>query len=355
MPLIRNSNLPTFDRLLSEGRSVLDVERATHQDIRELHIGFLNLMPDAALEAAERQYFRLIGESNRIVQIHVHPFTLPVIQRGPDALAYIEKYYEPFEKIKESGLDALIITGASEESNPLVTDQTHWQPLIEAMDWAYHNVTSTLCSCLASHAVLTYRYGQQPEWRTDKRFGVFQHRVVDCSHPLVMGCNTLFFLPHARHSELRREQFESAGWPILVDSVDGGVHMAVSPDGFRFIAMQGHPEYDTFSLLKEYRREVNLYIEGKRPDYPSFPHGYFRPDIAEKVLQFQQDAESGKNKEPFPEDDFINTLDNTWADSARSIMASWVGLVYQITHVDRKKPFMDGIDPNAPLKSLLQR
>ena len=51
MPLIRNSRLPTFDRLQAEGRQVLDAERASHQDIRELHIGFLNMMPDAAMEA----------------------------------------------------------------------------------------------------------------------------------------------------------------------------------------------------------------------------------------------------------------------------------------------------------------
>lgn len=349
MPLVRNSDLPAFQRLASEGRLVLDPIRASHQDIRELHIGFLNIMPDAALEAAERQYFRLIGESNRIVQIHMHPFTLPVVNRGPEALAYIDKYYEPFEKIQERGIDALVITGASEESNPLVSDRSHWQPLIEAMDWAYNNVASTLCSCLASHAVLSYRYGQTPEWRTEKRFGVFQHRVVDCTHPLVMGCNTLFNLPHARHSELSRAQFEKAGWPILVESEGSGVHMATSPDGFRFIAMQGHPEYDTFSLLKEYRREVNLFLEGRRPDYPSFPHGYFRPEIAEKVLQFQRGAEAGNNVGLFPEEEFINTLDNTWADSARAIMANWVGLVYQVTNVNPTQQFMDGVDPADPL------
>jgi len=349
MPLIRNSSLPTFDRLLAEGRQVLDADRASQQDIRELHIGFLNMMPDAAMEAAERQYFRLIGESNRIVQIHLHPFTLPVINRGPEALEYIEKHYETFDQIKEQGLDGLVITGASEESNPLVTDRAHWQPLIDAMDWAYENVTSTLCSCLASHAVLTYRYGQTPEWRDEKRFGVFPHRVLDCKHPLVQGGNTLFNLPHARHSEISREQFEKAGWRILVESNGSGVHMATSPDGFRFIAMQGHPEYDTFSLLKEYRREVNLFLEGKRPDYPSFPHNYFRPEIANQVLRYQKDAEDGKPVPPFPEDDIAPTLDNTWADSARVAMATWIGLIYQVTHVDRKKPFMDGIDPNNPL------
>ncbi len=349
MPLIKNSNLPTFDRLRGEGRQILDPGRASHQDIRELHIGFLNIMPDAALEAAERQYFRLISESNRIVQIHLHPFTLPVVSRGAEAQKYIETYYETPEKIMADGLDALVITGASEESNPFVGETAHWKPLIDLLDWAYDNVTSTLCSCLASHAVLTHRYGQPPGWRTEKRFGVFPHRVMDKKHPLVNGTNTLFNIPHARHSEVSRAQFEQAGWPILVESEEAGVHLATSPDGFRFIAFQGHPEYDTFSLLKEYRREVDLFIAGKRPDYPSFPKYYFNRDVDMKVQAFQQQAEKHGDKTPFPEDDFAPTLDNTWADSARSIMASWVGLVYQITNVDRKKPFMEGIDPHNPL------
>ncbi len=41
--------------------TVTPLERAIHQDIRELHIGLLNMMPDAALEATERQFFRLVG------------------------------------------------------------------------------------------------------------------------------------------------------------------------------------------------------------------------------------------------------------------------------------------------------
>ena len=61
MPLVANTPLPTFNRLRQEGETVLDPERAQHQDIREIHIGLLNMMPDAALEATERQFFRIVG------------------------------------------------------------------------------------------------------------------------------------------------------------------------------------------------------------------------------------------------------------------------------------------------------
>ena len=108
MPLVANSSLPTFSRLRAEGENVLDPARAQKQDIREMHIGLLNMMPDAALEATERQFFRIIGDSNQIAQFHMHPFSLPELSRGEKATAHIEQYYDSFESIKAAGLDALI-------------------------------------------------------------------------------------------------------------------------------------------------------------------------------------------------------------------------------------------------------
>ncbi len=349
MPLVEHSGLPTFERLRQEGRYVLPTARAIHQDIRELHIGFLNIMPDAVLEATERQFFRLIGESNRVAQIYIHPFTLPVVERGEKATAYFKQYYEPFEKLQEEGLDALIITGASEEQNPHVREETYWKPLVEAIEWARENVTSTLCSCLSGHAAMTYGYGQEPGWSEEKHFGIFSHRVTDREHPLVQGMNTVFNAPHARHSEVRREQFVKAGMRILAESDKAGVHAATSEDGIRLLCFQGHPEYDTFSLLKEYRREVNVFREGGRPTYPDFPVNYFNEETAARVHRFQADIEAGKDPGEFPEEEFAATLDNTWVDSARSMVGSWIGLIYQITNVDRRIPFMDGIDPENPL------
>ena len=171
MPIIRHNDLPTYDRLLGEGRPILPSDRAMQQDIRELHIGFLNIMPDAALEAAERQYFRLIGESNRVAQIYIHPFTLPIFDRDGEAEAHIKKYYEPWEQIQNEGLDALIVTGANEETNPHVSEEGTWGPLRDVIEWAFDNVTSTICSCFASHAMLTYMHGQTPSWRDEKKMG----------------------------------------------------------------------------------------------------------------------------------------------------------------------------------------
>jgi homoserine O-succinyltransferase len=352
MPLVAHNKLPTFERLRSEGTSVLPPNRASKQDIRELHVGLLNMMPDAALAATERQFFRLIGESNPIAQFYVHPFTLPELERSPEAQAYIDEFYEPFDKVKAEGLDALIVTGAN-VVGPELANQSFWKPLIGVIDWAVDNVTSTLCSCLATHAMLQFRYAQHRLPQPKKIWGVFPHRVVDKKHPLVNDVNTRFDVPHSRWNAVTRQQFDAAGLHVLVDSEDIGVHLATSADGLRVVFFQGHPEYDTISLLKEYKREVGLYANGQRKDYPPFPENYFH--TREKALlneyrNLVDTALAGHGKLPeFPEKLIERRLDNTWHDTAEAVVGNWMGVVYQVTHSDRRIPFMEGVDPDNPL------
>ncbi len=256
MPLVAHNGLPAFSKLSQEGVQVLSPGAADRQDIRELHIGLLNMMPDTALAATERQFLRLIGESNPIAQFYVHPFTLDALPRGVSSRAHIDNYYDNFVQIKQQGLDALIITGAN-VIGPDISREVFWEPLIEVADWAHDNVTSTLCSCLATHAVLDFRYGQKRSKQRAKKWGVFHHRVVDESHPLVDDVNSVFDVPHSRWNNVTPKQFSDAGLKILVTGDDGCVHLATSPDGFRTIFFQGNPEYDTVYLLKEYKRDVN--------------------------------------------------------------------------------------------------
>ncbi len=318
MPLVAYKNLPTFERLKQEGRTILPAERAQHQDIREMHIGLLNMMPDAALEATERQFFRLVGESNQIAQLYIHPFTLPELTRSDEKKIYIEQHYETFEQVQESGLDALIITGAN-VSQPNLEQEPFWDPLQNVIDWAWKNTTSTLCSCLATHAVMQARYNQKrAPLEKGKLWGVYKHRVTQPDHPLVRNMNTVFDVPHSRWNDISSQQFKQARMKTLVESQTAGTHIAVSPDGFRLICMQGHPEYDTISLHKEYEREVKRHKAGERPDIPEKPTNYIEGE-------------------------------NTWTDSARAVLASWIGLVYQTTNADRKLQFMEGIDPDNPL------
>lgn len=352
MPLVAHSNLPTFDRLLREGGSVLPPDRAAHQDIRELHIGLLNMMPDAALEATERQFYRIVGESNQIAQFYIHPFTLKELARGTKGQQHVQQHYESFDQLQSQGLDALIVTGANVTQLNL-SAEPFWSPLIEIIEWAYDNVTSTLCSCLATQAVMEFKYGQKRRHLGFKRWGVYRHQVVDRVHPLVSDVNTLFDVPHSRFNQIDREQFDAAGLPILVESKDAGVHLAVSKDKFRLVFFQGHPEYDTISLYKEYKREVSLYSKGKRDSYPPLPHRYFGEQAQAILDEYRQQLVSsiqkGKPQPIFPENIITAQLNNTWHDTAEGVINNWIGKVYQTTNSDRKRPFMSGIDQNNPL------
>lgn len=352
MPIVAHNELPTFERLRREGHNILPPERAQAQDIRGLHVGLLNMMPDAALEATERQFLRLIGSSNPISQFYIHPFTLDAIPRSTRARSHIEQYYEPLSVIQEQGLDALIITGAN-VTQPDLTQEIFWQPLAEVLDWAHEHVTSTLCSCLATHALVLNRYGIRRQGLQHKCWGVFQHDVLRRDHPLVHDVNTRMTVPHSRFNEITREQLEAQGLHVLIDGEEPGVQLAVSPDGFRTVFFQGHPEYDRISLMKEYKRDVGLFISGELSEYPPKPQHYFdRHTIAllDEYQSFVVSAKQNATAPPiFPESLVYPRLHNTWHDSGEAIVGNWVGLVYQITNAERALPFMAGVDPANPL------
>lgn len=356
MPIIANSNLPTYERLRAEGQEILSRERAERQDIRPMHIGILNMMQDSALEATERQFIRLIGNSNRVVQIQIHLFNIEGIERGPEARKHIERYYTPFEDVKEHGLDGLILTGTN-VSNPDMTAEAFWAPFCDVLDWAQNNVTSVLCSCLATHAVVRRLYNIQRSRMGQKLWGVYPHHVIMPDHPLMQSVNTRFYVPHSRYNDITKEQLENAGALIISKSKESGIHIATSADGFRFIFFQGHPEYDTQSLLKEYKREVKRFMKGNREDFPPFPENYFSPQ-SRAILEEYRLGLKDQDQRPFPEGLLIERLDNTWRDTSKSIVNNWIGLVYQATNVDLSRQFMEGIDPEDPLgilKNKLER
>ena len=352
MPLVAHKKLPTYERLRAEGQRILSPERAREQDIRGLHIGLLNMMPDAALAATERQFFRLVGSSNPISQFYIHPFTVDSIARGKAARQHIDTYYESFDTIRDMGLDALIISGAN-VTRVNLDEEVFWDDLCEVFDWADQQVTSTLCSCLASHALLLARYKQRRTGLGRKRWGVFEHEVVRKDHPLVTDTNTRLYVPHSRFNEVFRDQFEQAGLHVLIEGEESGVQMAVSADGFRTVLFQGHPEYDSISLLKEYKRDIGLYIDGISDRYPPFPAHYFdtftRALLNEYQLRVDAARQTGSKPPEFPEALIRKRLHNIWHDSGEAIIGNWVGLVYQVTHRERNIPFMDGIDRDDPL------
>src|SRR5690606_28619192 len=116
-----------------------------------------------------------------------------------------------------------------------------------------------------------------------KRWGVFEHRLTRPEHPLLVGTNTRFDVPHSRWNEITSAQLERAGVEVLIESTEGDFHLGVSPDGIRTVFMQGHPEYDAVSLLKEYKREVTRYLAGQIPAIPPLPLHYLSGDAGRRA------------------------------------------------------------------------
>lgn len=356
MPIVEHSSLPSFHDLRRQGHTVLTASEAQRQDIRALHVGLLNMMPDAAFQVTEQQFMRLVGSSNHIAQFYVHCFTVPGLPRSEGTQAYIDAHYESLSSIYADGLDALIITGAN-VANPRLDLEPFYRPLAEVIGWASENVTSTLCSCLSTHALMKVLHGIDRVPLPRKQWGVYSHRVVAPTHPLLRDINTRFDVPHSRYNAILRKHFVTSGLQILIESDEAGVHAAVSEDGLRRVYFQGHPEYDANSLLKEYKREVLRHFHGER-DLPPFPEHYIS-DAADAILtRYLDEAHaahaSGQPLPDFPEGEVTPLLDNTWRDTARAIFDNWLGLVYQLTNLDRRLPFMEGIDPLRPLNSLVR-
>lgn len=347
MPLVAHHPLPTLNDIQKEGQEILTPERALSQDIRELHIGLLNMMPDGALKATERQFLRLIGNCNRIAQFYVHPFTLEDIPRNSATQDYIQQYYEPFEQIAEQGLDALIVTGTN-PTQAKISDEPFLPAMQNILKWADSNVSSVLYSCLASHAAFEYFYNIQRQPLKNKLFGVYPHRILDPSHPLLSNINTRFDMPHSRKNDIDQTTLQAHNIPILIASEQAGVALATSKDGFRHIYLQGHPEYDQISLLKEYQRDLSAYFEQQQP-LPNPPNHYFTEKGQQILDDFLNDVSN--DMRDFPYQQLSQEIDITWRDTAKAIFANWLGLVYQLTHSNRKQQYMQGIDPNNPLKT----
>ena len=306
---------------------------ASRDNLPSLRVGLLNLMPDAALRATDRQFIRLVAAHGERANLFVYPFSLATERRSAEAQAHIGLHYSTFSELRDSQLDALIITGA----NPFHVDlanEEFWPGLVGVIDWAIEGVQSTLCSCLATHAVIRHLKGIDRTLLPQKRWGVYSHEHVS-DHYLLDGLETPVEAPHSHHFNLTPEEFEAAGSRVLVSGNEAGVHMAVSDDETRFVFFQGHPEYDPISLLKEYKREIGRFVEGGRTDYPPFPEHYFNKSEQVSLDGYREDVvvamSKGQGLSEFPESAMSIARDRSWSTAGRQIFRNW------LSEVERRK------------------
>jgi homoserine O-succinyltransferase len=267
--------LPATATLESENIFVMDEQRASHQDIRPLKIVLLNLMPKKI--ETETQILRLLSNTPLQVDIELLQAATHVSKNTPEE--HLITFYKTFSDIKDQKFDGMIITGAPIELMDY-QDVDYWQELCEIMEWTKTNVFSTLHICWGAQAGLYYHYGVPKYALSQKMFGVFPHKVLQHNHQLVRGFDDVFYVPHSRHTEVRKEDILRCGQlEILTESEISGVHIVASKDGRQFF-VTGHSEYDLYTLANEYFRDV------KKKMKIQLPYHYFPDDNPEKLPNF---------------------------------------------------------------------
>ncbi|MEM8844211.1 MAG: homoserine O-succinyltransferase [Pseudomonadota bacterium] len=324
MALVQHNNLSSIDRVAAEGIEVCSPEKVDPESF-VLHVGFLNMMPDAAIAATERQFLRLIG-SNDKTSVYCHPFTIQGVERSSQAKVYIQHYYSDLAKIKEEHLDAIVITGAN-VMQPILTKEKFWDDLQEVLIWSKENIKSTMCSCLATHAAVKVFYDIDRKHMGNKCWGVFEHEVINKDHLLLADVQSSIKMCHSRFNDISYADFLNHKVDALITSRVAGVQLAAEKD-LSMIYFQGHPEYDDISLLKEYKREIYRYLSGDRNDYPPLPENYLDKNAIKVAEKFKQ-LLSNQSREielldQFPESLLQKSISNPWKQSAHTIFSNWL-------------------------------
>lgn len=272
MPINIPSDLPAKAALEDENIIVMAEERACSQDIRPLEIAIVNLMPTKI--ATEIQLLRLL--SNSPLQVNVTLVRAEEHESKNTSREHLDRFYTTFSKIKNKRYDGMIITGAPVEQLEF-TEVDYWNELCRIMDFSLTNVFSTIYICWGAQAGLYYHHGVPKYNLPSKMFGVFPHTSRDRKEILLRGFNDIVYIPHSRHTEIRREDIENVpDLEVLLESEQAGVCTVLAKD-WRQIFVTGHWEYDADTLAAEYFRDVNKglpievpanYFPGDDPDQP---------------------------------------------------------------------------------------
>lgn len=304
MPVKIPASLPAVEMLRNENIFVMDNHRAEAQDIRPLRIVVLNLMPLKIV--TETDLLRLLSNSPLQIELDLIIPSGHISRNTPRE--HLDAFYKDFNDIKQYNYDGMIITGAPVEH--LDFEQVdYWNELTEIFEWAHTHVTSTLYICWAAVAGLYYRYGIPKYMLEKKLFGVFAQQQIDNNHnPLFRGFDDIFYVPHSRHCEIRREDIEREhSLSLLSYSQESGVHIVMGRGGREFYIM-GHSEYAPYTLDNEYRRDLALGL----PIEP--PQNYYR--------------DNNPNNEPIVR----------WRSHGNLLFNNWLNyFVYQLTPYDINK------------------
>jgi homoserine O-succinyltransferase len=297
----------------------------TERPGESLTIGLVNNMVGAAFQSTERQFVSLLDSASEGIPIHVSFYTLPGLSRTEQGGDRFASHYASVESLLDTHLDGLIVTGREPKMTNL-RDEPYWESFTQLLEWARTNTYSAVWSCLAAHAAILHMDGVGRRKSEEKNFGVFECVHVS-DHPLIEGLPPRFRVPHSRWNGVAQEDLVDSGYRVLSRIAGDGVDMFVKQEKSLFVFFQGHLEYESDTLMREYRRDIGRYIKGETNTYPLLPLGYFE-NGTEKTLALLRDTAASCRKT-----ELLNKvaaamektkIENTWQRSASCIYRNWL-------------------------------
>ena len=309
MPIKTQSELPAKEILENENIFVMDENRAMHQDIRPLQVLILNIMP--VKQDTELQLLRALSNSPLQIDVTFMNVRNHISKNTP--ASHLNKFYVTFDEVKEKKFDGMIITGAPVEDISF-EEVDYWDEICEVFDWTKDHVTSTLHICWAAQAAFYHYYGINKKQLPQKLFGVYEHKVANRKIPLVRGFDDVFLAPHSRHTETPAAEIHACkDITVLAESDAAGVFLAIA-EGGRKIFVNGHPEYDRYTLRNEYERDLNKGLNIQ------IPYNYF------------------------PNDDPTQRPLLQWRSHSNNLYSNWLNYyVYQVTPYDLNEVEFEGM------------
>jgi homoserine O-succinyltransferase len=284
-----------------------------------LTLGLINNMGPSGFGGTERQFLSLLEAASPGIDIRLRLYMFSGDQAGMEL-----GRYQSIDALYRSDLDGLLVTGREPATRNL-RDEFYWRDLTATVDWAREHTHSTVWSCLAAHAAVLHLDGIGRRRSAQKQFGIFACTPAT-SHPLG-NVPASFKVPHSRWNGLDGGELEARGYTILSCTAEGEVDTFIKQDQSAFVFFQGHPEYETDTLLREYRRDLARYFRGESAACPPAPRNYLSGVTLEALAPLCAAAEYSSGSEVLT--GLYSVLEraqveNTWTASAVSFYRGWL-------------------------------
>jgi homoserine O-succinyltransferase/O-acetyltransferase len=294
-----------------------------------LHIGLVNNMSDAAMCATEHQFLRLLEAAAGDMLVLLTLYDLPEVERTPSGQRRVDSFYFSIEQLweqqPEQCPDGLIITGR-EPLTPDLREEAYWPSFERVLAWTQEHARSAVWSCLAAHAAVLALDGIERVRSQHKHFGIFTCERSS-PHALLAGAPVSLRVPHSRWNGVSAGQLAAEGYQVLTRTRDGGADTFVKQEAGLFLFFQGHPEYESETLMGEYRRDVGRYFKGEMETYPLLPLDYFGEETERSLREIEAKARPSRQEKLLSDvSAVLNSvrIHNTWRSTGVLIYRNWL-------------------------------